>query len=371
MKLVSLALAALPLPTEGGAPTEFRILRAGANKTEKGEFLFDAEAAEAVMAAYLGKGLGKIQIDYEHQSMVAPPGGGDAAKPAAGWFKPEVRAGELWATDVAWTARALAMLAPAAGAPEYRFFSPVLRFDEDTRRIKSIKNLALTNDPAMDELHPLVAATATDPARKDDQMECAACAALTTKLKAMEEECSSLKVKLSGFEKVDKDKDAAMTSLSGVRDKMVALTGQATEAGALGAIEAWKKDAAEVAQLRAERAAEQAAALTAQMKDVLDGAEKAGKLPPAMRALEERGALAFGAGKVSKEGVEYLTAKWGAAPVVVKPNGAGAATEKPNGTVALTAEDYRIAKMLGNDPKDVEKFKTEQLEARARAALGA
>jgi phage I-like protein len=165
-----MALAALLLPTEGGAPTEFRILRAGANKTEKGEFLFDEQAAEAVMAAYAAKGLGKVQIDYEHQSMVAPPGGGDAAKPAAGWFRPEVRAGELWATDVAWTARAAGDAGPRqAGAPEYRFFSPVLRFDEDTRRVRSLKNLALTNDPAMDELHPLVAATA----RKEDDMECA------------------------------------------------------------------------------------------------------------------------------------------------------------------------------------------------------
>lgn len=359
-----MALAALLLPTEGGAPTEFRILRAGANKTEKGEFLFDAEAAEAVMAAYLAKGLGKVQIDYEHQSMVAPPGGGDAAKPAAGWFKPEVRAGELWATEVAWTARALAMLAPAAGAPEYRFFSPVLRFDEDTRRIRSLKNLALTNDPAMDELHPLVAATA----RKEDAMTCESCTALTTRLTASEEECKALKAKLSGFEVKDKDKDAAMTSLSGVRDKMVALTGQATEAGALGTIEAWKKDAAEVAQLRTDRAKEVETTLTAEMKTVLDAAETAGKLPPAMRALEEKGALAFGGGKVSKEGVEYLTAKWGAAPKIVndKP-----ATEKPTQTAVLTAEDVRIAKLFGNDIKDVEKFKTEQIEAKARAALGA
>lgn len=359
-----MALAALLLPTEGGAPTEFRILRAGSNKTEKGEFLFDAEAAESVMAAYLAKGLGKLQVDYEHQSMVAPPGGGDAAKPAAGWFKPEVRAGELWATEVAWTARALSMLAPEKGAPEYRFFSPVLRFDEDTRRIRSLKNLALTNDPAMDELHPLVAATA----RKDDAMTCESCTALTTRLTASEEECKSLRAKLSGFEVKDKDKDAAMTSLSGVRDKMVALTGQATEAAALGTIEAWKKDAAEVATLRSDRGKEVEATLTAEMKTVLDAAEKAGKLPPAMRAAEEKGALAFGGGKVSKDGVEWLTAKWGAAPKIVN---ATTATEKETQTAVLTAEDIRIAKVFNHDIKDVEKFKTEQIAAKARTALGA
>lgn len=363
MKLVSLALAALPLPTEGGAPTEFRILRAGANKTEKGEFLFDQEAAEAVMAAYAAKGLGKVQIDYEHQSMVAPPGGGDAAKPAAGWFRPQVRAGELWATEVAWTARALAMLAPAAGAPEYRFFSPVLRFDEDTRRVSSLKNLALTNDPAMDEIHPLVAATA----RKEDAMTCESCTALTTRLTASEEECKSLKAKLSGFEKKVDDKDAAMTALTGDRDKVIALTGQASVPAALGTIEAWKKDAAEVASMRADRARETEAALTAEMKAVLDAAEKGGKLIPAMRPHEEKGALAFGSGKVSKEGVEYLTAKWGAAPKIV--NGTPT-TEKETQTAVLTAADLAVAKEMGTDPVAFEKFKTEQLAKAAQARLG-
>jgi hypothetical protein len=53
----------------------------------------------------------------------------------------------------------------------------------------------------------------------------------------MEEECSSLKAKLSGFEKKVEDKDAAMTGLTGDRDKVIALTGQASVAGALGTIE--------------------------------------------------------------------------------------------------------------------------------------
>ena len=365
MRLATLALAALPFPEGAGAPTEFRILRAGLNRTEKGDFLFDEEAAASVMAAYTAKGLSKLQVDFEHQSMVAPPGGGDAAKPAAGWFKPEVRGGELWATEVAWTARAAAMLAPEKGAPEYRFFSPVLRFDEDTRRIRSLKNLALTNDPAMDELHPLVAASA----RKDDDMPCENCTALTAKLSAAEEECKSLKAKLSGFEKVDKDKDAAMTGLTGDRDKVIALTGQATVPAALGVLAAWKQKAARTDQLEAERAAEQTAALTAEMKGVLDAAVKDGKLPPAMRAAEEKGALAFGGGKISKDGVEWLTAKWGAAPKIVNPGGDGNPKEKPTQTAVLTAEDLRIARMLGNDIKDVEKFKTEQIEAKARAAL--
>jgi phage I-like protein len=370
VKLVSLALAALPFPTGGGAPTEFRILRAGVNKTERGDFLFDEQAALSVMEAFRAKGLDKVQIDYEHQSMQQPPGGGPAAKPAAGWFKPEVRNGELWAVEVAWTSTASNMIAPAAGAPEYRYFSPILRFDEQTMRIRSIKNLALTNDPAMDEIGPLAAATAV-PQPKETEMTCDACTALTAELTSMKQKCSDLTAKLSAYEVGDKEKTGAMTTLTAVKDRVVALTGQTTEAAALGVLESWKAKASQTDQLMAERATEQQAALTTQMEDVLDGAEKAGKLAPAMRPHEEKGALAFGAGKISKEGVEYLTAKWGAAPQIVKPNGAGGPTEKEVGTATLTAADIAAAKLFGHDPKDVLAYKTEQLKSKAEAALRA
>lgn len=365
MKRARLAvLAALPLGSAEGAPKEFRILRAGWNKTEKGDFLFDDESAKDVIAAYTAKGLDKIQIDYEHQSMVAPPAGGSAAKPAAGWFKPEVRGGELWATNVSWTASALAMLAPATGAPEYRYLSPILFFDEDTRRVTRLKNIALTNDPALDELSPLVAATALE----DDDMptECASCASLSSQLKDMQEKCSTLSAQLSAFEKKDKDKDVTMSSLTGARDKVVALTGQSSDAAAIGTIESWKTKAARTDQLEAERATEKDAALTAEMKSVLDAAVAGGKLTPAMRALEERGGLAFGAGKVSKEGVEYLTAKWGAAPRIVNPNGEGDPTAKKTGTATLTSADFSVGKEMGTDMVAFEKYKTEQLEKRAR-----
>jgi phage I-like protein len=357
-------LAALPLPTGGGAPSEFRILRAGLNRTEKGDFLFDEQAAGDVMRAYTAKGLDRILIDFEHQSMQAPPGGGPAHKAAAGWFAPQIRAGELWATDVTWTTTALSMLAPAQGAPEYRYLSPVLFFDEETRRVTRLKNIALTNDPALDELSPLVAATALE-----DEMPCAECSAKDSKIKDLEDRFTALTAKLSAFEEKDKEKLSAMTALTGVRDKLVALTGQSTEAAAIGTIEAWKAKAAQTDQLLAERATEQTALLTAEMGRVLEGAVKAGKLPPAMKTFEERGALAFGAGKVTKEGVEYLTAKWGAAPAIVNPGGVGNPSEKKTGTAILTAEDRQIAALMGNDLKDVEAFKTKQLEDRARAGL--
>jgi phage I-like protein len=360
------ALSVVALPGDGKEPpTAFRILKAGVNTSEKGEFIFDQAAAERVMAAYTAKGLDKLQIDYEHQSMVPPPGGGPAHKPAAGWFKPEVRGGELWATGVAWTAAALAMVAPAAGAPEYRYFSPILFFDQDTRQVTGLKNLALTNDPALDSLTPLAAAS--NAIKEKPMSECASCATLSAQVKDLQEKCTTLSTQLTAFQKDEPDKKTAMSSLTAVRSQLCTLTGQATEAAALGVLEAWKTKAAETDKLLAEKQIVETAALTAQMGHVLEAAVKAGKLPPALRALEEKGALAFGGGKISKEGVEYLTAKWGEAAALVDTKGKD---QKAVGTALLTAADRVVGAEMGTDMVAFEKWKTEQLEKRAREMAG-
>jgi hypothetical protein len=103
------------------------------------------------------------------------------------------------------------------------------------------------------------------------------------------------------------------------------------------------------------------------MGHVLDAAVKAGKLPPALRALEEKGALAFGGGKISKEGVEYLTAKWGEAAALVDTKGKD---QKAVGTALLTAADRVVGAEMGTDMVAFEKWKTEQLEKRAREMAG-
>ena len=93
-------------------------------------------------------------IDYEHQTLSAAKNG--MAAPAAGWFKRlEWREGDgLYVTDARWTDRAAAMIK----AKEYRFISPVFTFDKDGRVI-DVLHAALTNNPALDGLTELVAAS--------------------------------------------------------------------------------------------------------------------------------------------------------------------------------------------------------------------
>lgn len=135
---------------DGEPPKEFRLLAKGINPTLKGDILFDDQAAKLVPAAYAEHGVG-LFFDYEHKSVretLAVDGG-----KAAGWFKPDVREGELWATEIDWT--------PAGDSAirnkEYRYFSPVILRDLKNGRAHKLVNVALTNLPAMKNLRALVA----------------------------------------------------------------------------------------------------------------------------------------------------------------------------------------------------------------------
>lgn len=87
----------------------------------------------------------KYVIDYEHQTQLANENGQPA--PASGWFKTlEFRPGQgLYATDVAWTARAKGYI----DGQEYKYISPVFEFDKKTGEVQRLLTVALTNDPGL------------------------------------------------------------------------------------------------------------------------------------------------------------------------------------------------------------------------------
>jgi phage I-like protein len=106
----------------------------------------DAASLNMVAKAFRHRGV-DVVVDYEHQSLQ----GGRA--PAAGWIK-EIQAREdgLWGR-VEWTDQAQEYLRRR----EYRYFSPVLKLDPETRRPQALMQVALTNVPAIKGLDPLVA----------------------------------------------------------------------------------------------------------------------------------------------------------------------------------------------------------------------
>lgn len=145
--------AAIPYtPSEDGAvATEFCLLKSGVNTYADGDkILFDEAAATETMLRYRSRGI-DLMADYEHQSLAKPPVQAPAS--AKKWL-PEVRGGDLYATQIAWTTRAKSMLAEG----EYRYFSIACRVDAKTNRCVEILNFALTNLPAGNGLQALVAA---------------------------------------------------------------------------------------------------------------------------------------------------------------------------------------------------------------------
>ena len=102
------------------------------------------------MAAYQAQGV-DLCLDLEHLSL-GDLGRADASD-ARGWFKLELRNGELWAVDCKWTPDGARRLSEKT----QRYTSPAFLADENGRVCELI-NVALVAMPATHQAAPLVAA---------------------------------------------------------------------------------------------------------------------------------------------------------------------------------------------------------------------
>jgi phage I-like protein len=152
--LAHCAISSLPGPGKS-----FRILPAGAFRAGDGRpqgvsaWFLDTKGAAALIAAAKARRSNYV-IDYDHQTLNAATAGGPAR--AAGWFSAlEWREGDgLYVIDARWTDAATQLLAKR----EYRYVSPVFRYDADGRVVELV-SAAITNTPALDGLTDLAAAS--------------------------------------------------------------------------------------------------------------------------------------------------------------------------------------------------------------------
>lgn len=143
------------LSGDGNVPSELRLFHAGLNEYSDGDkILFDDVAAESVMTRVAARTI-DFMADYEHQSLIKPP---IEAPASAKKWTPELRNGDLMATDIKWTDRAKSMIA----AGEYRYYSIAAKVDPKTSRAVEVINFALTNNPAAIGIAPLKAASAAE-----------------------------------------------------------------------------------------------------------------------------------------------------------------------------------------------------------------
>lgn len=129
-----------------GAPSEIQIIPFGRHQTDKGTFVLDEAGMSEIISEFEGR-KNDMVIDYEHQTL------GGAEAPAAGWIKRLMNRGAngLWAC-VEWTSRAKTYL----GGREYRYLSPVFLKTETGDRVVQLINAALTNQPAIDGMVPVI-----------------------------------------------------------------------------------------------------------------------------------------------------------------------------------------------------------------------
>lgn len=151
------AIAYLSQGLSSTAP-RFRLLPAGVFRATDGRpqnlsgWILDDQDARRIMAA-VHSSSDDFVIDYEHQSLNTKDRA--APSPAAGWFRRlEWIAGDgMYVVDARWTAKAVGMVQ----GQEYRYISPVFRFDTNSGHVLALISAALTNRPALAGLTDLAA----------------------------------------------------------------------------------------------------------------------------------------------------------------------------------------------------------------------
>lgn len=148
MKLKKVAVPCITVCCDASdPPAKIMLIPYGEVKSTKGNFIFDDEAAQELLARYENK-KNDLVIDYEHQTLY------NVQAPAAAWIKAlEYRKGEGLFGVVEWTERGGSYVANK----EYRYLSPVIMVRTSDHRAVALHSAALTNDPAIDGMIPLVA----------------------------------------------------------------------------------------------------------------------------------------------------------------------------------------------------------------------
>jgi len=257
-------------------PEWIRVLPRGAVELSdhREPFMVDEVSLRSMAADFRSRGVDLV-IDYEHQSLQ-----GERA-PAAGWIKElEARGDGLWAR-VDWTRQARDYLEKK----EYRYFSPVLRLDPETRRPVALMHMGLTNVPAIKHLPPLVArwgGAATPGAPRPGGP---AAKARTAKLDSVKEKAKMVEQlkRLMGLEPEVEEETVCGRAMEAFRDLAAALNlpGEVSVAQMKGAVEALKAGAMRLAKAEENLEALKGRLASETADRLVEEAMKAGKVSPA------------------------------------------------------------------------------------------
>jgi phage I-like protein len=326
----------------------------------------DAEIAAALTAKVAGRET-PLPVDYEHQLLLAKQNGKPA--PASGWVQAVsyVPGRGLFAA-VSWTATAREHIS----ADEYRYISPVFRFDKATGAVLEILSVALTNNPAVDgmdavALAALFPSTTTATATEDhmDELLERLRWMLNLPVAATKDEViaqlDKLKTQLS-------EGDAAAASV----DLLALLAGQKEKDEQIAAltVQASSPDPAKFAPVAALASLQQAnTALQAKVAE-LTTAGQTSKVDALVQAALADGRLTAGlepwARSLGAKDEAALSAYLNAAAPVAAltsmqtPGLPGGQPPAGTGTAALSTEEAFVAEQLGLTPEAFKKSKEDK-----------
>lgn len=300
----------------GEAPTEFKLLSQGVNATRKGNIVFDDIASQMVMEQFSLGGV-DLPIDYDHA--MADPCSDVDERIAAGWFKPEVRDGDLYMSEIGWTDQGKA----SVESKQWRYTSlygdvaPINPEDpESDCRLVRLRNVALCNLPATMGTLPLVAhedapkaepeAPKAEPAKEPAKVEASELADIANVL-GVAPNAGAVMGALTALKVAASEGEKALTELAAIK----------------------KAEADAIAKAEADRLAQEKAGLIKSLSD-------SGKLPPSLHAWAET------------QTIESLKAYGEHAPTLVPTT----ETVKDNGgetLIGLTDDEIRIASLFRQD----------------------
>ncbi len=308
------------LPADGAAPEWIELIPPGQIITGRDGRTWINDHPEIILQSFTADGK-DLPIDWEHSTELKAPGGEEA--PAAGWIKSlEIReGGSVWGR-VEWTAKG----SESVAGKEYRYLSPVFRYEIDSRRIFRLTSAGLTNQPNL-----YISALNAEEPRKEQEMELA-------KLLA-ELGLPATATFLDALNRIAQMKTDHTTALNQAQnpplDKFVPRGDYDTALNRAVAAEQKVTDL-------------QKAELDKAINTEIDQALKDGKITPATKDYHVAQCRMEGGLDRFKEFVK-------AAPVVAGDSGLN--DKKPgDGGTALNAEEAKVAAMFGNSADDINKY---------------
>jgi len=269
----------------------------------------------------------ELVFDFEHSSEHKAPKGDPA--PATGWgVEMQQRDnGSIW-VNVNWTKKG----EKAIAAREYRYLSPVLIYEKNTRRIVGIQSVGLTNSPNL-----LI--TALNQQSKHSKTEIL--------MELPKEIASAL-----GLD-ADDSVESAVTAIKKLKGDVATANNRATNPALDKFVPvADYQLALNQAKASTDKLAEiEKQALDAEIETAINQALKEGKIAPASKDYHLANCQAEG-------GLERFKTFAKAAPVIAADSNLDG--KKPaEQTTALNAEEKEMASMFGNSAVDIAKYSGE------------